>query len=121
MIQVIRLEVGNTVKLRSGQICVITEIEYIRELRNHGPYKVKFDNWDYYSYYDSDGTVRHGPEANDIVQMDVSPVPEVAGLRDQFAMSAMSGLVGKAYLCYEDLAADAYDIADEMMKARKNN
>ena len=52
---------------------------------------------------------------------DEEPAQDEMTMRDQFAMSAMSGLVGKRYSRYEDLARWSYDIADKMMKARKEN
>ena len=42
-------------------------------------------------------------------------------LRDKFAMAAISGMAVNSHLCYEDLSKFAYDLADEMMKARERN
>lgn len=40
-------------------------------------------------------------------------------LRDLFAMNALNGLIGLNTMNYEQMANDAYALADEMIKARR--
>lgn len=52
-----------------------------------------------------------------------APVQPTKTLRDEFAMAALSGLLARmrpdAIYTYEDLVAQAYAIADAMMKERE--
>lgn len=52
---------------------------------------------------------------------DEEPAQDEMTMRDQFAIAIMSGTVARSYVCNEDLAEFAYDLADEMMKARERN
>ena len=52
---------------------------------------------------------------------DEEPAQDEMTMRDQFAIAIMSGTVARSYVCNEDFAEFAYDLADEMMKARERN
>lgn len=60
-----------------------------------------------------------------MINRDNNPQPEEKTLRDEFAMSAVSGLTtatdqdGTWFFDAEDIATEAYLIADAMMKARE--
>ena len=66
---------------------------------------------------------RPDPSVGSAAVKPTQPAQDEMTMRDQFAMAAMSGRMARDgnYPSSKGLATIAYDIADEMMKARKEN
>lgn len=64
---------------------------------------------------------REFPPAETLVMVPLNSILEKTSLRDQMAMSVISGMMGSraVYNCYKDMAQTAYEMADAMLRARE--
>lgn len=58
-------------------------------------------------------------EVHKITMHEINEKLKGISLRDLFAMNALNGLIGLSTMNYEQMANDAYALADEMLKARR--
>ena len=136
MVDVFKIKVGDTVKFRNGQVHTVVEATVYEEDWERNQFRRFLEIWidldngrTDFSYGNSNGSCYNvGQSAWDIVehipnQGEEEPAQDEMTIRDQFAMSAMSGMLARDRKTplYEDLARWSYNIADAMMKARKED
>ena len=137
MINVFKIKQGDTIEFRNGEVHTVTEAR-VYDKAHHAAQNIelwveRYGKEDCFTYGDSGGLyytgysdklsdwdiVEHIPNQGEAEE----PTQDEMTMRDQFAMSAMSGMLANniRYASYENMARWSYEVADEMMKARKEN